>query len=81
MSEQEVGSTQAFLNQCIHAAAESLGVPVVATDEDAAAHSSCSRVTTQLIQRQRRRTNWDEYDPRLDGAAIPVDKPPTQSAE
>jgi len=81
MSQQQVDSTEAFLNQCIHAAAESLGVPVVATGEDAAAYSSCSRVTTQLIQRQRRQTNFDEYDPRLDVAAIPVDKPPTQSTE
>ena len=78
MSDTEVDSTQAFLNHCIHAAAESLGVPVVATGEDAAAYSSCSRVTTQLIQRQRRRSNFDEYHPRLNGELIPVDKPPTQ---
>ena len=81
MSDTEVDSTQAFLNHCIHAAAESLGVPVVATGEDAAAYSSCSRVTAKLIQRQRRRGNFDEYDPRQDDAVIPVDKPPAQSAE
>ena len=81
MSGQQFDSTEAFLSQCIHAAAESLGVPVVATGEDTVAYSSCSRVPTQLVQWHRRPTNFDEYDPRLDGAVIPVDKPPTQSAE
>ena len=77
----ESANTEAFLNHCIHAAAESLGVSMAATGEDAATYSSSSLVTTQLIQRQRRRGNFDEYDPRPDDAVIPVDKPPTQSTE
>jgi len=81
MSDEQPSKTEAFLGQCIQAAAESLGIPVVATGGDSAAYSSCSRVTAKLIQRQRRRGNFDEYDPRQDDAVIPVDKPPAQSAE
>jgi hypothetical protein len=81
MSDEQPSKTEAFLGQCIQAAAESLGIPVVATGGDSAAYSSCSRVSTQLIQWHRRRSNFDQYDPRQDGELIPVDKPPTQSAE